>query len=422
MHVVIVGNGIAGTTVARHVRKLDRKARITMISGESDHHYSRPALMYIFMGHMGYDQTKPYADRFWRKNRIDLIRGWVTRIDTEARRVHIGGQDAIAYDKLVLATGSTPNRFGWPGQDLERVQGLYALQDLERLEACVSEVKRAVIVGGGLIGIELAEMLLTRGKAVTFLVRESAYWNNVLPPEEAEMVTQLVRHHGIDLRLETELDAILDDGQGRAGGVVTRAGERIACELVGLTAGVRPNTALAEASEVPTGRGILVDWKLRTRVEDVYACGDCAEIVTEGEGRNLLQQVWYTGRMQGEVCARNLLGAEDDYDPGIWYNSAKFFDLEYQTYGTVPSAGRPDPDLSHHVWRKGGRLIRLVTDAEDVVVGFNLLGVRMRHRVCEAWIAARTPRRKVLGELRRAGFDPEFSPGLSAPARALGGS
>jgi len=421
MHVVIVGNGIAGMTVARHVRKASRRARITMISGESDHPWSRTALMYIFMGHMGFEQTKPYADRFWRKNRIDLVRGWVTRVDTQARQVHLSGQGALPYDKLVLATGSVPNRFGWPGQDLQRVQGMYSLQDLERLEACMPQVRRAVIVGGGLIGIELAEMLLTRDKQVSFLVREDSYWNNVLPAEESEIVTGLVRHHGVDLRLQTELAEITDDGQGRAGGVVTSQGERIACELVGLTAGVRPQVSLAEASGLQTGRGILVDRTLRTGVEHVFACGDCAEIQTPGDGRNLIQQVWYTGRMQGEVCAANVLGDHVEYDPGIWFNSAKFFDLEYQTYGTVPSAARPDADLTHHVWRRGRRLIRVVCDADDAVVGFNLLGVRFRHRVCEDWIARRTPRRTVLAELKKASFDAELSPGYRrAAVAALG--
>ncbi len=420
MHVVIVGNGIAGVTVARHVRKRDRKAKITLVSGESDHHWSRPALMYIFMGHMGYAQTKPYPDKFWRKNRIDLVRGWVERVDTGARELRFQDGRTLDYDALVLATGSVPNRFGWPGQDLERVQGMYSLDDLRGLDAAMPDTERAVIVGGGLIGIELAEMLLTRGKQVTFLVREQAYWDNVLPPEEAALVTELVRHHGIDLRLQTELAEIVDDGHGRAGGVVTSTGERIACQLVGLTAGVRPNTSLAKASDLPTGRGILVDRTLRSATDGVFACGDCAEIEVPGAERNLLQQVWYTGRLQGEVCAANVLGEHVEYDPGIWFNSAKFFDLEYQTYGTVPSAGRPDPSLTHHVWQQGQRLVRVVCDQDDVVVGFNLMGVRFRHRVCEAWIAARKRRSEVLPELRRAGFDPEFSPGLSQAALALG--
>ncbi|MFP6645464.1 MAG: FAD-dependent oxidoreductase [Candidatus Latescibacterota bacterium] len=114
---------------------------------------------------------------------------------------------------------------------------------------------------------------------------------------------------------------------------ITDADERIECQLVGLTAGVGPNIDLVADCAIETGRGVLVDWSLRTNVPDVLAAGDCAEIVTHGDGRNLLQQVWYTGKRQARVAARVLAGMEVAYDPGVWYNSAKFLDLEYHTYG-----------------------------------------------------------------------------------------
>lgn len=413
MRIVIIGNGIAGITVARHLRKRSPSVQLTVISGETDHHFSRPALMYVFMGHMRYEQTKPYEDQFWKKNRIELIRGWAHRIDTDDRAVHIGGQEPIRYDRLVLATGSRPNRFGWPGQDLDRVQGLYSVQDLERLENAMPHVRRAVIVGGGLIGIELAEMLLSRGREVTFLVREPSYWANVLPREESEAVSSLVRAHHIDLRLETELAEILDDGTGAAGGVRTGDGETIDCQLVGLTAGVRPETTLARDSGIPCRRGILVDRQFRTSVPDVWACGDCAEIRAEGEERGIIQQVWYTGRIQGEACAESLCGVTLPYRPGIWFNSAKFFDLEYQTYGTVPSALAPRADLASLFWSDDtGRSIRIVHDAAEQVVGFNLMGVRFRHRVCETWIAEARDLAYVRANLAQAFFDPELSRSL----------
>ncbi|MGK0344643.1 MAG: NAD(P)H-nitrite reductase large subunit, partial [Myxococcota bacterium] len=167
MHVAIIGNGIAGVTAARTLRKRDPKARITMISAESEHHWSRPALMYIYMGHMRYQDTKPYQDHFWGKNRIDLVRGWVTQIDAEGKTLTLDGQRTVQWDKLLIATGSKPNMFGWPGQDLNRVSGMYSLQDMDALEGWTRDIKHGVVVGGGLIGIELAEMLHSRGRHVT---------------------------------------------------------------------------------------------------------------------------------------------------------------------------------------------------------------------------------------------------------------
>ena len=148
-HVVIIGNGITGITTARFVRKMSDH-RITVISAESDHFYSRTALMYIYMGHLTYAQTKPYEDWFWTKNRIDLIRDYVHKMDTEKKSLHLSSGNVISYDVLVLATGSKSNKFGWPGQDLAGVQGLYGLTDLDLMEHNTRGVSRAVVVGGGL--------------------------------------------------------------------------------------------------------------------------------------------------------------------------------------------------------------------------------------------------------------------------------
>ena len=210
-HIIIIGNGIAGVTAARHIRKLSDK-QITIISAETDYFFSRTALMSVYMGHMKFEHIKPYEDGFWAKNRINLIRGYVTRVDAAKKELTVGNSRVFQYDKLIIATGSKPNKFGWPGQDLHGVQGLYSKQDLDLLETNAPNnklCKRAVIVGGGLIGIELAEMLSTRNIPVTFLVREKNFWDGVLPQGEAKMINEHIREHHIDLRLETNMVEIL---------------------------------------------------------------------------------------------------------------------------------------------------------------------------------------------------------------------
>jgi len=405
VHVAIIGNGIAGITAARELRKRQPGARITVVSGESDHHYSRPALMYVFMGHMRYEHTKPYEDSFWRKNRIELVRAWVTRIDPAKKTLELDRGSPIAWDRLVIATGSRPNRFGWPGQDLEGVQGLYSLQDLELLERNAAGARRAVIVGGGLIGIELAEMLHTRGVAVTILVRESTYWGSILPAEESELVNRVIRREGLDLRLSTQLREVVDDGKGRACAVITDRGERIDCQVVGLTAGVSPNVSVCAGSPVDVGRGVLVDRSFRTSVPDVYAAGDCAEIRMEG-GKNRIEQLWYTGRIHGEVLGRVLAGEDVAYDRGIWFNSAKFLDLEYQTYGLVRTNVPGEKSL---YWQADDGLHAMrVVYTDESVVGFDTLGIRYRHRTCERWIQEKRRVEHVLENLPEANFDPEF--------------
>jgi len=185
-------------------------------------------------------------------------------VDFEGKKLYCQSGKTITYDQLVLATGSKPNKFGWPGQDLMGVQGLYSKQDLELMEKNTeSGVKKAVIVGGGLIGIEMAEMLAYKNIEVTFLVRESAFWRNILPEEESEMVRRHIREHHFDLRLNTELEEIISDGSGKVKAVKTKSGEEIPCQFVGLTAGVSPNIDFLKGADLDLDRGILVDQLFR---------------------------------------------------------------------------------------------------------------------------------------------------------------
>ena len=186
-HVVIIGNGVSGITAARHIRKKSDK-KITVISAETDHFFSRTALMYIYMGHMNFEQTKPYEDWFWAKNRIELLRAYVDEVDTKNKRLKLNQGGVVNYDQLIIAVGSKPNKFGWKGQDLKAVQGMYSYQDLESMEHYSPTTQKAVIVGGGLIGVEMAEMFLSRGIEVTFLVRENHFWGNILPHREGELI------------------------------------------------------------------------------------------------------------------------------------------------------------------------------------------------------------------------------------------
>ena len=408
-HIVIVGNGITGITAARFIRKLSA-SRITVISSETDHFYARTALMYIYMGHMRYRETKPYEDHFWTQNNIDLVRGYVTHVDTVKKIVHIAGGPQMAYDALLLATGSKSNKFGWPGQDLPGVQGLYGIPDLVLMERFTQDIDRGVVVGGGLIGIEMAEMLHARSIPVTFLVREKSYMDYLLPREESMMIDEEILRHHIDLRLATELKAV--QGTTRAEAVLTSTGDKIACQFVGLTAGVHPNTDLARASGIDTARGILVNEYFETSVPDVYAAGDCAEFNEDGIGSRRVEQLWYTGRLHGKTVAFTLCGMRRPYKRGVFFNSAKFFTIEYQTYGDVP-ANLPN-GIETLCVRENRKLLRINFEQHSKrVTGFNVLGLRLRQDVCEAWIKRGAQIGEVVRQLNHARFDTEFYPSFA---------
>lgn len=404
-NIVIIGNGITGITAARHIRKRSDKL-ITVISSESKYFFSRTALMYVYMGHAKSENIQPYENWFWEKNKIDLIQDYVTFINTENRKVNLSGGIVISYDKLIIAAGSKSNKFDWKGQDLNGVQGLYSLQDLELLEKNSKNIQNAVIVGGGLIGIELAEMLKSRNINVTMLVRENSYWNNILPDEESMMINRHILEHNINLCLSTELKEIIGDENKKVKSVITSKGEEIKCELVGLTAGVTPNIDFIKNTNIEFKKGILVNEFLETNIKDVYAAGDCAEFRETHQYRKNIEQVWYTGRIQGEALAQTICGNRTAYNPGVWFNSAKFLDIEYQTYGLVNMNIDGEKNLywEHPDGRKSIRIVYTSTG----VIGFNLMGIRYRHEVCVKWIEEKKSIVYVLENLGEANFDPEF--------------
>ena len=411
-HIVIIGNGISGVTAARHIRKLSDK-QITIVSAETDYFFSRTALMYVYMGHMTFEHTQPYENWFWEKNRINLKKGYVKHIETKSKTLHFAEGDTLPYDKLIIATGSKPNKFGWPGQDLDGVMGMYHKQDLENLEKYAPNnkvCKRAVIVGGGLIGIELAEMLHSRHIPVTFLVREDSFWNGVLPKGESAMINREILNHGIDLRLGVNLKEIKADANGRVKSVVIpETGEEIECDVVGLTAGVSPNVDFIKDSEIEIGRGVKVNRFLETNIPDVYAIGDCAEQHEGIDQRRPIEAVWYTGRMMGETVAQTVCGNRIPYKPGHWFNSAKFMDIEYQTYGWVFS--KPRENETHFHWKHDDdtKCITLCYNTtSNEFLGINTFGIRMRHEVFDRWLTEKRDVDYVMNNLIEANFDPEF--------------
>ncbi|WP_298766315.1 FAD/NAD(P)-binding oxidoreductase [uncultured Polaribacter sp.] len=413
-HIVIIGNGISGVTAARHIRKNSDK-RITIVSTETAYFFSRTALMYIYMGHMKFEHTQPYENWFWKKNKIELKQGFVSEVDTKNKVLQFSNKETLSFDKLIIATGSKPNKFGWPGQDLDGVMGMYHKQDLQNLEKFAPNNKacnRAVIVGGGLIGIELAEMLRSRNIPVTFLVRESSFWNGVLPAQESEMINKHIKDHHIDLRLGTNLKEIKADDKGRVKSIVIEeTGEEIPCNVVGLTAGVSPNIDFLKSSNIELGRGVKVNRFLETNIPDIFAIGDCAEQHEAIGRRRNIEAVWYTGRMMGETLAQTICGNKTAYKPGHWFNSAKFLDIEYQTYGWVFSEKGKAENEIYFQWQhpKDYKCITISFDKNSrKFIGINTFGIRMRHEIFDKWLTENQSIEHVLEHLADANFDPEF--------------
>jgi NADPH-dependent 2,4-dienoyl-CoA reductase/sulfur reductase-like enzyme len=415
---VIVGNGVCGIEAALALRRREASAPIAIVSDEHDHFFSRPALMYVFAGQMTLRGTEPYDRELYPRMQLDRVRGRVRAVDTEARSLRMEDGATIAYDRLLLAAGSRARPAPWPGSEGPGVHAFVTLRDLERLDAGAAPGQRAVVIGGGLIGVEVAEVLAARGLRVTFVIREAWYFPLALESREAALVADHVRAHGVDVRLGAAVEEVLRSEGGKLRGVRV-AGEDIPCDLVVAAIGVVPNTAFLDGSGIARSAGgaIEVDEGLHASAAGVWAAGDCAN-VTWIDGTRRPEQLWYTARDQGRVAAASMAGDYAVYRRGTWYNSAKFFDLEYTTAGWIPALidaeNRPVPlDPSLRTWFQrvpGAYASERIVCRGDRVVGFNMLGGRWNHEPLLEWIDERRTLDWVLPRLSEAQFDEELTP------------
>lgn len=413
MHHVIVGNSVAGIEAAIALRNRDADARITVVSAEHPHFFARTALMYVFCGQLSLRDTEPHDRGLYERMRFSRVHDRVVRLRPEARALDLASGGTLAYDTLLLAVGSVARPLPWAPDQGPGVHHFVTLADLEKLDAAAKPGQVAAVVGGGLIGVEVAEVLHQRGLRVHFLVREPWYFPVALDEREAALVAAHVRQHGVDVRLGATVERAERRGERLALGLPD--GELVVDHVVGAI-GVVPNTGFLRDSGLALAEGgaVETDDALRTNLPGVWAAGDCAN-VTWIDGSRRPEQLWYTARDQGRAAARAMLGDAVVYRRGTWYNSAKFFDLEYTTAGFLPWPDPPTPGFAppgYRTWFQhvpGAAVSQRIVCRGDRVVGFNCLGSRWDHTVFLRWIHERRPLDYVLARMEAARFDEELT-------------
>ena len=449
MRVAIVGNGVAGIEAALAIRRKEPSWEVAIVSEESDHFFSRTALMYVLCGQLSPQQIEPYERDLYERMRFTRVRARATALDPSRKALVLAGRDPLPYDKLILACGSRPRPSPW---GLPRGAGHFVtLQDLEWLEREMhggpgrggrapnadahpdiagspyarrealrdrrgTPPQHPVVIGGGLIGIEVVETMLAAGMRPRFIFREDWFWPVSLDPEEARFIAERLQEHGVDVELCTNVIRFEVDPDGNIQGVLTDCGAHRA-DLLVIAIGVEPNTQWLAGSGVSLDQegGIVVGPDLSTSVPDVFAAGDCTSVVW-CIGCQRPEQLWYTARDQGRVAARAILGEQVSYDRGTWYNSAKLMDVEYTTVGLVNQPG--DRNWS---WEERGRVrsrVRIVHDDAHTVLGMNLFGRRWDDAILRRWIEEKRALRWVVDHLPEASFDTEMVPPLRIPREA----
>lgn len=329
----IIGNGPAGIYAAEILRKVS-KGSISIISSEPCESYSRCILPEILVEED--INIKLRDDAWYGDNGIcQYLGAMVERIDTE-NKIVFGGGHGIEYDKLLIATGADPIMIPIKGVKSRGVYGIRQLSDVVGIKKELNSVSTAVIVGGGFIGIKVAESLSQLGKQVVIIEKLPQILGRVLDSTAAGILTGLLEQHNISVATNKGVTEILEK-DGRAKGVVLDDGSAISAELVVLSVGVRPSIGFLKDTPLDTmqGRGIVVDDYMKTNVEDIYAAGDVTIAKAHSTGALVNLPIWPVATHQGRIAALNMAGYEMKYEGGFGRNSVRVFGVPFLTAGTT---------------------------------------------------------------------------------------
>lgn len=377
-HHVLIGSGPGSMSAAEAIRSRDDSAEIVVVGAGRNGYYSRPGLAYYLAKEEPEAALFPFPPRDIDRLGAQMLPESAVRIDPAARRVTLETGQALPYDRLLVATGSLAVRIDVPGLDLDGVTKLDDMDDARDLIKRSRGAKSAVVVGGGITALEIAEGLTARNVHVHYFMRKDRYWSNVLSETESRMVEAGLRAKGVQIHTFTELARILGRN-GRVAAVETHDGTQIPCDLVAVAIGVLPQKALGEAAGLDCARGILVDSYLRSSVPDIFAAGDVAEVRDPVTGKGSIEVLWSSAVEKGRVAGLNMATeAVYAYDSGTPLNVTRLAGYRVTIMGTVGSG--TDSDLEglsrgdSETWRQLGESVMVESHVGDAHVRLALTG------------------------------------------------
>jgi NADPH-dependent 2,4-dienoyl-CoA reductase/sulfur reductase-like enzyme len=325
---LIIGGGMTGDAAARGIRELDSNGSIGMIGSERDMPYARPPLT------KGMWKGRPF-EKVWRgtdKLNVEFHLGrTATELDTTAKRVRDDQGEEYTYEKLLLASGGTPNKLPFGGDDIIYYR---TLQDYLHLRDLADKRQDFLVIGAGFIGSEIAAALNMQGKHVTMLFRENSIGEPVYPADLSKFIDDYYRRKGVDLLPADSVSSMEKKGERFV--VHTVSGKQLEVDAVLAGIGIHPNVDLAKAAGIKVENGVVVDDHQRTSVADVYAAGDVAQFPNQLLGKQTRVEHEDNAVQMGKQAGRNMAGADEAYTHGPYFYS-DLFDLGYEALGTLSS-------------------------------------------------------------------------------------
>lgn len=331
-----MGASLAGATAAATLREEGFDGRVVLVGEETHLPYERPPLSKEYLrSEATFEHALVRAADFYAEQAIETRFGVrAARLDPAERTVELAGGESLHYDKLLIATGARNRRAAIPGLDLEGVYDLRTVDDANRIRTEALLGRKAVVVGMGFIGSEVAASLRQLGVEVAVVAPGSVPLERVLGEEVGGVLAEIHREQGVELHFGDSVDAF--EGASRLERVVTAAGERIECDFAVIGVGVEPAVELAAETGIEVDNGIVVDEYCRTNVDGIYAAGDIANHYHPVFERRIRVEHWDNALKQGPVAARNMLGKDDSYQEIHWFWSDQYdTNLQYAGFHTT---------------------------------------------------------------------------------------
>lgn len=339
-HYLIIGNGAAGVSAAEIIRQRDKYGRVTIVTNEPYLCYSRPGIAYYLNGQVSSKQLITRSDSFYRDHRFDLRFGRITRLDLAARLAYFSDGQPLAYDVLLLATGAAAVASRVPGSELDGVVTFDTLDDAKDVVQRARKAKAAVVIGGGITAMELAEGLRNQGTTTHLLQRGTRIWPRLLDERESSIIEHQIRHEGIHLHYQEELAEILGKN-GSVTAVRLKSGREIKCQIVGVAIGVRPNLNLVRDLPLDLDQGVLVNEYLQSSQPRLFAAGDVAQVYDRWTQEHKLDVLWPSAINEGRAAGYNMVDVAHGRSPGYRYekgspfNAALLFGVHLTVIGRV---------------------------------------------------------------------------------------
>jgi NAD(P)H-nitrite reductase large subunit len=378
---VLIGAGPAAISAARAIRSQDSSAEIHLVSADPHGYYSRPGLAYFLLNHVPADLLFPFKPGELAKQGITILHDRADGIDLAAKSVTLASGKVLAYDRLLIASGSSSIPLAVPGADLDGIVKLDDMDDARNVIARCRQASAAVVIGGGTTAVEIAEGLRTQRVRVHYLMAGERYWSDVLSPAESRIVERRLAARRIQLHPYTRIARIIGQN-GKVSAVETEDGTRISCDMVAVSIGVLPRKQLPASAGIICGRGVLVDQFMRTSDPSVYAAGDIAEVDSDRSGAGTLEVLWNSAVNQGRVAGLNMAAEPvHRYTDDVALNVTRIAGLKCMIIGTVGSGSKSDlVDLARgdsDIWRHAEDASVMEFESDHVHIRLLLAGSRI---------------------------------------------